>query len=111
MPNSVRQLSIGQRFQLGILCEEFDQSVATGYPRPPADESERRAVVTGTARIVRYLSDHDLHCDQFTDEDKEDYRQAFFAAVLLRHPHDYDSGTLAYDILAAAGLIRPMIPQ
>lgn len=111
MPNHVRELSIGQRFQLGILCEEFDQSVAAGYPRPPADDRERAAVVAGTARIARYLADQGIGWKHFREDDKEDYRQAFFAAVLLRHPHDYDPGTLAHDILAAAGLIRNLTPR
>jgi hypothetical protein len=101
----VRELTIGQRFQMGILCEEYDQAVAVASPGPPANEPERAAVVAATARLARHLAGHGLRWDQFTAADREDYRPAFFAAVLLRRPRDYEAGTLGHDILAAAGCI------
>jgi hypothetical protein len=96
-----RVLSIGQRFQLGILCEEYDQAVAVARPGPPANEPERAAVVTATARLARHLAGHGLRWDQFTAAGREDYRPAFHAAVLLRR-RDYEAGTLGHDTLAAA---------
>lgn len=46
LSNSVRPLSIGQRFRPGILCAEFDEWVAVTRPRPPVDEAERAAAVS-----------------------------------------------------------------
>lgn len=106
MPYTVRRMTIGQRFQLGILCEEFGAGVAVTLPRPPADDAERAAVVAGTAAIARFLADERIGCERFTPADKNDYRQAYFAAVLMRHAGDYEPGTLAHDVLVAAGL-RP----